>query len=505
MGKRLVVLGLDGAEWDVLDPLIAEGTLPNFSRMKEEGSHARLLSTIPITTATAWRSIFTGVNPGKHGVFDFFRFDGDGIKLTYSTDNKVPYFWELMEEKRFIAVNIPCTYPPKEMPNTLLVTGMGTPSTKNRFTNSPELSEELLRVVPDLEFSSVAGQLAVGSLPIPKDKLKESLLKNLERTKKLHLHMLESKEWDAAFIVFSETDWAQHFFMSDFVRLEKKSDSPIAQVYMEIDAFLGHLMEKGYDIMIVSDHGFREITRTLYINTFLREKGLIRLKEEPLRKRFFRKLGIYREDAMARFPFEAFRFMKPISVSYKLGSILPGRRPKVTDIDHKNSIAFLLSQSGGGVFVKSPEDVERLAKLLEGLEDGGRKAIRAVLRKQDIYSGDELETAPDLLVLPHDGILITDKLDANVFQDIDPSKEKSGTHRIFGVFMSHGSNLHGKGRLDDLSVVDIASTVLPYFSYRNPGFFDGKTIPILKESKQELEPSQKLVLGNIKQKLSKSG
>ena len=82
--KRVVVIGWDGATWDLIDPWIKEGKLPFLGSLKESGAFGLLQSTTPHLTPPAWTSIFTGVNPGKHGIFDFFELE---------RYKKYPVFW----------------------------------------------------------------------------------------------------------------------------------------------------------------------------------------------------------------------------------------------------------------------------------------------------------------------------------------------------------------------------------------------------------------------------
>ena len=72
MQEKLVILGIDGADWKIIDPLLQEGCLPNFSKLIEKKYRLPLPSIYPHLTPPVWTSIFTGVNPGKHGIHDFF-------------------------------------------------------------------------------------------------------------------------------------------------------------------------------------------------------------------------------------------------------------------------------------------------------------------------------------------------------------------------------------------------------------------------------------------------
>jgi len=69
--KKMVVIGIDGATFDVIDPMVERGELPNLATLMKEGCRGELESTFPPITHTAWSTFSTGKNPGKHGVFDF--------------------------------------------------------------------------------------------------------------------------------------------------------------------------------------------------------------------------------------------------------------------------------------------------------------------------------------------------------------------------------------------------------------------------------------------------
>ena len=75
-GPSTVLIGIDAACRGVLDPLIDDGAVPNLAGLLADGASGPLESQIPPWTASAWPSMYTGTNPGKHGVFDFLSFDG---------------------------------------------------------------------------------------------------------------------------------------------------------------------------------------------------------------------------------------------------------------------------------------------------------------------------------------------------------------------------------------------------------------------------------------------
>ena len=94
MQRKVIVFGLDGATWDLLDPWLSDGKLPTIGELVNEGVKGVLHSTIPPITPVAWASFCTGKNPGKHGVFGFsYR----GRLLTTSHAIKAPRIWNILD------------------------------------------------------------------------------------------------------------------------------------------------------------------------------------------------------------------------------------------------------------------------------------------------------------------------------------------------------------------------------------------------------------------------
>ena len=502
--EKLVLLGLDGADWRIINPLIAEGCLPNFKKVVEKGSRSGLESTVPPFTPPAWSSIFSGVNPGKHGIFDFFRVVKGERRFTSSRDMQVPYIWELMEKEKIIAFNIPTCYPPVKTENTIMVCGLGTPGTLSNFTYPNEIKNEIREAIPRYEvFLGAEGQdLDTGSVSDSK-KFSEKVMENLKCKKLAAKHLLENKEWDAGFVVFSAPDWMQHFFMNEFSNAERKSDTNIASVYKSIDEFLGYLINKGYNIIIVSDHGFAEVKRKFFVNTYLAKKGLLKSKKLPLFKRVLRKSGISKEFIRTTWPFSGiFNIAVNSKNIARFGSkVIPTEKPRTEDIDHEKSMAFLAS-SNGPVEVKSEKDVEFVKKVLAESRDDKGPVFKEIYAKNEIYCGKALDAMPHIMLVPRPDVLLKENIGEEIFGEIDPQKDKSGSHDEIGVFAAYGPDFVKK-ELDNVSVIDITPTILSYYGYSVPDYMDGKMIALFESSnkkstlKQETKSRIKKLFGKL--------
>src|SRR3954452_15614332 len=71
--SRVIVIGLDGLEPSIAEPMLQAGQLPNLALLQSQGGYSRIQTTSPAQTPVAWSTFATGVNPGAHGIFDFVR------------------------------------------------------------------------------------------------------------------------------------------------------------------------------------------------------------------------------------------------------------------------------------------------------------------------------------------------------------------------------------------------------------------------------------------------
>jgi predicted AlkP superfamily phosphohydrolase/phosphomutase len=103
------IIGIDGADWQVMDPLLAEGKLPNLAALIESGQHGVLWSSEPMASPVVWTTIFTGHTPDNHGLEDWYKSD--------ARSRKVPALWDIYEahDKPSLTINIPGSWPPSPM------------------------------------------------------------------------------------------------------------------------------------------------------------------------------------------------------------------------------------------------------------------------------------------------------------------------------------------------------------------------------------------------------
>lgn len=157
--KRIIVIGIDAMSPHITESLMAQGQLPNFTRLQSEGGYRQLATTTPPESPVAWSSFSTGQNPGKHGIFDFITRDPKEIQLTLSLSNtedgiaktviRSPRFWQYLTQKRIPSVILRCpiSFPPDRIQGKML-SGMGVPDilgtqgTFSFYTSAKEIKSD---------------------------------------------------------------------------------------------------------------------------------------------------------------------------------------------------------------------------------------------------------------------------------------------------------------------------------------------------------------------------
>jgi predicted AlkP superfamily phosphohydrolase/phosphomutase len=214
-GRRIFLVSLDGATFDVLRPLAQQGCLPTLKKMMDHTVAANLESVIPPVTASAWTSFMTGKTPGKHGIFDFTRFDpvDRTTKLNNAEHIRSKTIWHLLSEKgkRIIVINLPYTYPPSKV-NGIMISGWDAPSIEANFTYPEGLRTQIFEKIGD--YGSTLDLSLWNFLDTESDQQFQQfvakLVRSFEQGFELASFLLQDNEWDVCMVHFQQTDWIQH-------------------------------------------------------------------------------------------------------------------------------------------------------------------------------------------------------------------------------------------------------------------------------------------------------
>jgi len=509
MSKKVLFIGLDGATFDVLDPLMDRGLMPRLKEFIGEGVRGPLETTIPPITPTAWVSWMTGKNPGKHGVFEFLlRRKGSGALPDSPVNSRsrdgLP-FWDLLGQmgKQAIVTNVPCTYPPT-MVNGVMISDFLTPRGRRDFTYPESLIQEV-----ESRFGPYELYITEVYTPGNVDKILAQLFTELEYKTNVNRYLMEQYGWD----VFATHYWGTDRFQHELWHLldethpffdRREHDAHIGRIHeywRAVDSTLGKLFDDVGDdatVYLGSDHGFGPIEKFLCFNVWLIDEGLLVLKRDAMT---LFKRGLFR---LGLTPDLAYRSAMKMGLAHLRLSVGVTNRSKLMklanllmlslqDVDWSRTVAFskgnygqifinLRGRDEHGV-VEPGAEYERVMKQvidkLRALVDPeSRQAlIGPVWRREDLYSGPHIDEAPDIQFLPSD---MTNKplgtLDLTSNKFITPVYGNSGDHRMHGVLLGRGPELRRGTRIEGARIIDYAPTILHSFGVEVPSDMDGRVL-----------------------------
>lgn len=482
MRRKLILLGIDGGTWKLIKPLEEQGYLPTFHELTDQGTEGTLISTIPPNTHPAWTSIFTGTNPGKHGITDFMiRKNHSSFGVATSKDRMVSSVWRIISNfgLRSIVVNDPVTYPPEKI-NGVMTTGLSTPFGSENFVHPQELRDELNRVAHSYECDIPID--FDGMVITNRNKAYERLLEFAEKIARCSLYLARNYEWDVLAVIFTSTDRVQHFFWND--------DRYVKDHYRWLDATVRKFLElePGANIVGVSDHGFGPLTRCFYINNWLSSIGLLKLRKSAIRS------------LASRFGLTYGRIVKILlrlkmyQTLAKLTPIWIKSRTPISDIEKKasvnydKSIAYTLNANGGIFFnerLVNEREKEKWKRTvfvnLQNVNEEGARVMSHIYYNNEVIWGPYKNRGSDVLLLPREGYEISSHLyPFGMFGPPTTTRAPlTGTHRPEGVFFAYGPYIKKRYKLDcNVYPWDIAPTLLSMLGLPVPDYMDGR---VLKE------------------------
>jgi predicted AlkP superfamily phosphohydrolase/phosphomutase len=502
--RRVFAVGLDGATLDLIRPWAAEGKLPAFAKIMNEGAFGRLISTILPVTGPAWVSFMTGKNPGKHGVGDFMRrMTGDYRRSPIDSSSvRATPLWVTagLHEKKVGILNVPVTYPPYEV-NGFMVSGLLTPRRASTFTYPERLAKEL-----EDNLGSYRVNLDHFYAKGIADRFLDDLRMLVDMRTRAAEYLMNEYEWDFFMVHYIATDWVQHFLWHCMDRSHPRFDEAeavrygdsILEIYQRVDAALSRLMEglsEDVVLLVMSDHGFGPFYKYVYLNNWLLENKLLQLKKDlPTRiKRLLFRLGLtpsalYR--ALARMKLVKIAFRARKGQRYDLLRVF---FLSAQDIDWAETKAYSMGNVGQ-IFInlkgREPQGIvepgleyeelrEQIMGMLVELQDPetGHRVVEHVHKREEVYSGDYVDEMADILVIPKDFEYVATGLSEFVSNAImEPSFAYTGMHRKEGIFMLRGNGLRRAYEAKHAEIVDMAPTVLHLLGLPIPRDMDGRVL-----------------------------
>ena len=500
---RVLALAFDGADYDLVRRLMGEGRLPTISRLAREGTFGPLRSTIPAFTPTAWSSFLTGLNPGRHGIFNFTTNPNRGTQRFESAASRAGTpIWRLLGAAgvRSAFVGVPFTYPAEPI-DGIVVTGYGGPE---RPQIVPETAEQrIFAAYPDLVTAHhPMGERWWEDFPA----YTERLLEHAEQIAGVCKLVYELEpELGLLCVDFMSTDHVGHLGYARFdpehpAHAAAGAGDELLRVYERVDELCGELIEAAADrygeepaVLLFSDHGMKPIYWMFHVDRWLEERGYLRF-----RKRSLQPWRRGRLDYLARVDQKLVRTVPWYGRVFDAIPFLP--RPAAdrlfADIDFGSTRAYGFASNGQlylGELTGARDDpafVDALAAELAEIPhpESGEPAF-AVLRKEDLYSGPFLDKAPELLLLPHDERINVDpsrRRFASAFErreSLDPEHAYgySGHHGVTGILAAAGPRIEPADLPEGAEIVQLPATILRLLGVAAEGL-DGEPLAGILET-----------------------
>lgn len=496
MGRRLFVVGLDGVGFDLLTPWVEEGRLPHLSVLLEQGAKGPLRSTIPPLTGPAWASLQTGVNPGKHGVFGWTRrrCGTYTFSVINADDIGYPTLFELVSEagRRVVSIGVPLTYPPRPV-NGVIIPGMPTPPSDPSPTYPPEAYAELRRVSPHYRFfPECAHRYGLQA------KVAE-LRASTRATAQAARHFMAKEDWDLFFVHFQATDKAQH----DLWGVKRGGGDPVLAVFQEVDHLVGDLVETafrmGASVVLLSDHGMGPQDYTFSINTWLWQAGYLTLKgglSSRFRRAAFRSGLTQRRLSRLGLLFYPLAYRLRLATSF-LDVVGEGRLAKAIaslflslgDVDWSKTRAYshadighlslnLAGREPQGIVTEEESGalVDELIGRLEAVVNPstGEPLLGEVFRREEVYRGERLGEAPDIVFLPRDLRTIACGASGFYSNAMFTRSVPRASHRMEGIVVALGEPFRPRYEIEGASLLDLGPNLLYLLGCPIPTDMDGR-------------------------------
>ena len=492
---KLLIVGIDGATFDLVRPWAQEGHLPNLARLMADGVSADLASTLPPVTSPAWPTFMTGCNPGKHGVFDFIQPTGADVSLVNSTKIRQPTIWHRLSAAGFKVgvLNVPVTYPPQEI-NGFMITGILSPKSAQicypedliaRYRN--RLGD--YRVAPEVQF---------------KHGIEDAYVEDIYDLIRVHgdwaLALMENEPWDVLMVHFIALDIMMHAMWRHMdVNHPHHEPGPhkhaIREGFRLVDEYVGRMLKRvpqDTSVVVMSDHGFGPLHKIVNLNVFLMQKGLLKLKRDAVNRLKAAAFHLGLTPAGVYHMIESIGFQNLATrVSKETRNRVVGRFLSFNSVDWHRTVAYSMGHVGQiylNVADREPQGIvtadnyeqtrQRVIAALRELKDEhGRPLVSDLILREQTYHGRYSEKGPDIHLVLDDYNMIAFPLFATNNEIIaDQIRGDSGCHRREGIFIARGPRVRTSGQLEEFSILDLAPTLMALLGQPVPRVMDGRVL-----------------------------
>lgn len=486
---KILVIGLDAATLDLIDPWAAAGHLPALARLMGEGASARLLSTPNMHSASAWTSILTGVNPGRHGLFVFSDRDfATGMQVFFKGGDRTGELISSHLSRHGLTsgfLNVPMTYPAQCETGGFMISGLDAPSLNERAFCPAELRGELSDRFPRYQFTpqGLGDLMRAGRL----DDAVAAWMSLIGIQTAAAEYLIANKEVDFFMTVYTASDWGGH-------NLWPRAGAPeegdaLLGIYRALDGAIERLLNFASaetNVYVISDHGMGPHTGASYqLAEWLEAKGYMARGGRQQTRNSIVNAG--RKAARSLLPVSVRERVKAGIGEERIGRLQAAEKDSFySSIDWEHTLAYTepgrhvinINLEGRNAYgkVRRSEYEKICSKIIDDLNEWtdpqGKTVVDRVVRRDDVYAGPFAERASDLFVYWNPA--------ARLGEPPEEVRDRgfwwSGDHRPEGILISKGPGIRSNALTVLPTVYDLVPTIMYAASLPVPDKLDGRVI-----------------------------
>jgi predicted dehydrogenase/predicted AlkP superfamily phosphohydrolase/phosphomutase len=521
--QRLLFIGLDAGDTDLIERWCEEGHLPNISKMRSQGTWARMRTTAEVVHVSAWPSIFTGASPDEHGLYHAYVMQpGQQSPVRPRPDQSpVPFLWKLLSDhgKRCIIMDAFMTCPLQNFNGTQIVE-WGTWS----WFSEPMISPESVRREIQKKFGSYPAEdhSKVGMTPPPDPQgFHQRLLAAVAKKTEVVRWLMDKEDWDLFLVVFGESHPAGHYFWhyhdQSYIAhsKERPGQSALRDIYIALDKAIGEILksvDSATTVLLVSGDGMGPnysgshilndlLARMKLFNSIPSSaNGAAGMQKGETRAAKADLMSTVRNMIPKSFRVAVSRALLPRKVNEKLSL-----RWKTAGISWQHTRAFLIENANEGYIRINLKGREPQGIVAPGIEyeelceelyqtvksainpANGKRAAHTVYKTDDVYRGPCRNHMPDIIINWNDDAKVTTELLTEKYglaRSAQPgyalTPYYTGNHRPTAFAVAVGSEVPKGNTLNGTSILDLAPTILTYFDITPPDYMSGKVLTQLR-------------------------
>jgi predicted AlkP superfamily phosphohydrolase/phosphomutase len=493
MAPRVMIIGLDGATFQFIQPMALAGRLPHLADLMARGACGELHSTFPPHTAASWSTCITGQTPGNHGTLYFHQLDPsrysgrNGIVTSNAVRGRTIFDVAGSHGLRVVAMHVPMTFPAWPV-NGVMISGYPTPAGTAACAYPRERAE------------SVGKLHAITRTESPEQRLRFSL-ERISVLTDLGERALTEDAPDLFMTVFQDSDAAHHYFWryhdqrSPAYTAEdaQRYGDYIPRIYEALDAAVGRLVAHAGPetrVFVVSDHGgSMAAPEAFQINAWLASKGLLIARDSA--------------PSLLQRAYSMRKWLLPSALRGRLARVVAKAnlegfdelRSGLNQVDwaHTQAYRFMVTAQVEGIALnlagRQPQGIVRPGYEYEQLRDtlvADMRALRTpdtdeplvdeIYRREDIFGGKHVDHAPDIVFKLHPLYRVGGQAKGPIFTHVkaaDLSGPRSGWHDDYGILIAAGPGIPVGAPVTGAHMLNIAPTILRALGLRAPDWMDG--------------------------------